>query len=80
MLTKISFEAYLMLESQVEYGPKTCHFWKLEITGHFPLSETFAMTSNSSRYVFVMINEPLLNMNEMLKLISPPPSPQLTFC
>ena len=36
MLDKDSFEAYLMLESQVEFGPKTCHFWKLEIIGHFP--------------------------------------------
>ena len=49
MLDKISFEASLMLESWVEVGPKTCHFWKLEITGHFPFLETFAMTSKSSR-------------------------------
>jgi hypothetical protein len=28
---------------------KTCHFWKLEITGHFPFWETFDMTSKSSR-------------------------------
>jgi hypothetical protein len=49
MFTKNSFEASLMLESQVECGPKTCHFWKLEITGHSPFWETFAMTSKSSR-------------------------------
>jgi hypothetical protein len=49
MLTKNSFEASLMLESQVECGPKTCHFWKLEITGHFPFLETFDLTSKSSR-------------------------------
>ena len=48
MLDKISFEAYLMLESQVEVGPKTCHFWKLEITGHFPFWETFDLASKSS--------------------------------
>ena len=29
MLDKISFEPSLMLESQVESGPKTCHFWKV---------------------------------------------------
>jgi len=49
MLDKISFEASLMLESQVEFGPKTFHFWKLEIIGHFPFWETFDLTSNSSR-------------------------------
>jgi hypothetical protein len=48
MLTKISFEASLMLESQVEWGPKTCHFWKLEITGHFPFWETFDLAAKSS--------------------------------
>ena len=64
-----------MLESQVESGPKTCHFWKLEITGHFPFLETFDLTSNSSRYIFVMTNEPLLDMNEVSQTISPPPSP-----
>jgi hypothetical protein len=49
MLTKNPFEASLMLESQVECEPKTCHFWKLEIIGHFPFLETFALTSKSSR-------------------------------
>ena len=78
MFNKISFEASLMLESQVEGGPKTCHFWKLSITGHFPFLETFALTSKSSRYMFGMTNEPLLNMIEVLKIISPPHSPQLT--
>jgi hypothetical protein len=48
VLEKISFEAFLMLESQVEFAPKTCHFWKLEIIGHFPFLETFALASNSS--------------------------------
>ena len=49
MLDKISFEASLMLESWVEVGPKTFHFWKLEITGHFPFWETFDLASKSSR-------------------------------
>jgi hypothetical protein len=49
MFTKNQFEASLKLKSQVECGQKTCHFWKLEITGHFPFMETFAMTSKSSR-------------------------------
>ena len=48
MLDKNSFEASLMLESQVEVGPKTFHFWKLEIIGHFQFWETFDLTSNSS--------------------------------
>ena len=78
MLDKISFEASLMLESQVEVGPKTCHFWKLEITGHFPFWETFDLASKSSRYEFDMLNEPLLDMNEVSQTIFPPPSPQLT--
>jgi hypothetical protein len=49
MFTKNPFEASLMLESQVECGPKTFHFWKLEITGHFPFLETFDLASKSSR-------------------------------
>jgi hypothetical protein len=49
MLDKNSFEASLMLESQVEFDPKTCHFWKLEITGHFPFWEIFDLASNPSR-------------------------------
>jgi len=48
VLDNISFEASLMLESQVEVGLKTCHFWKLEIIGHFPFWETFDLTSKSS--------------------------------
>jgi hypothetical protein len=78
MLDKNSFEASLMLESQVECGPKTCHFWKLEITGHFPFLETFDLASKSSRYEFDMLNKPLWDMNEVSQTISPPPSPQLT--
>jgi len=49
LLNIISFEGSLMLESQVEVGPKTCHFWKIEITGHFPFLETFDLASNPSR-------------------------------
>ena len=79
MLDKNSFEAYLMMQDQVEFERKTFHFWKLSIIGHFPFLETFDLTSNSSRYAFDMMNKPLLDMNEVLKLISPPPSPQLTF-
>jgi hypothetical protein len=78
MFTKNPFKASLMLKSQVECGLKTCHFWKLSITGHFPFLETFDLTSKSSRYMFVMMNGPLLNMIEVLKLISPPHSPHLT--
>jgi hypothetical protein len=49
MLTNNPFETSLMLISQVECGPETCHFWKHEITGHFPFLETFDLTSKSSR-------------------------------
>jgi hypothetical protein len=78
MLDKISFEDSLMLESQVECGPKTCHFWKLSITSHFPFLETFDLTSKSSRYAFDMMNKPLSDMNEVSQTISPPQSPELT--
>ena len=78
MLEKNSFEASLMLESQVESVPKTCHFWKLEITGHFPFWETFDLASKSSMQMFDMMNKPLLDMYEVSQSISPPPSPQLT--
>jgi hypothetical protein len=56
MFTKNPFEASLMLQSQVECGPKTCHFWKVSITCHFPFLETFALTLKSSRYMFEMMN------------------------
>jgi hypothetical protein len=78
MFTKNPFEASLMLKSQVECGPKTCNFWKLEIIGHFPFLETFAMTFESSRWMFRMMNKPHLNMIEVSQLISPPQSPQFT--
>ena len=70
MLGKNSFEAYLMLESWVEVEPKTFHFWKLEIIGHFPFLETFDLTSNSSMLIFEMINKHDLDMNGMKKLNS----------
>jgi hypothetical protein len=68
-----------MLESQVECDPKTCHFWKLEITGHFPFWETFALASNSSSLMFDMMNKHCLNMNGMKKLNFHTQNPQLTF-
>jgi hypothetical protein len=49
MLDKIAFEAFLMMQDQVEFEPKTFHFGKLSITGHFPFWETFDLTSNYSR-------------------------------
>ena len=78
LFTKNSFETSLTLTSQVECGPKTCQIWKLWITGHFPFLVTFAMTFESSRWKFRMMNRPHLNMIEVSQLISPPHSPQLT--
>jgi len=53
--------------SWVEVGSKTCHFWKVEIIGHFPFLETFDLTSNSSTLIFGMMNKHDLDMNEMKK-------------
>ena len=78
MFTKNPFETSLILKSQVESGPKTCQIWKLWIIGHFPFLVTFAMTFESSRWMFRMMNRPHLNMIEVSQLISPPHSPQLT--
>ena len=44
----------------------------------FPFLVTFAMTFESSRWMFKMMNRPHLNMIEVSQLISPPHSPQLT--
>mgnify|MGYP007072724789 CR=1 FL=1 len=79
MLEKNSFEASLMLESWVEVGSKTCHFWKVEIIGHFPFLETFDLTSNSSTLIFGMMNKHDLDMNGMKKLNFSIQNPQLTF-
>ena len=78
MLDKNSFEASLMLESQVEVGPKTCHFWKLEITGHFLFLESFVLTLNSSKLMFEMSNETCMDMNEVFLTLSHLQIQQLT--